>query len=885
MKNLPTLIAIATLAIALSISVDANTVKRSYPNSNGMFGMSMKFPNWFGKKPSSKVASSSDSSAQSSSQSSSSTSSSTDSDTNNKSTSNGALSSSDDGTGSSSSTGSSAAAASSSNTGSGSSAQTSKSGTGSGSGSGSSAASTAAASGASGASGSSGSGSSGSASDSSSTSSSDSSASQGPNSQGNNNGSSSAAAASAAAAAAAAAASSSNTGSGSSAQTSKSGTGSGSGSGSSGTGSSSSSTGSSAASTAAAAAASGASGSSGSASDSSSTSSSDNSASQGPNSQGNNNGSSSSAAAASAAAAASSSNTGSGSSAQTSKSGTGSGSGSGSSGTGSSSSSTGSSASTAAASGCFKIATTRSTSRTSKGQGSFVLYKQGRKEVGYIMELSDTAKAEVTQIVKDLISEFTTTLLPTLQSRSEETNTTQQQPSMANGSLINTSFMPDTTQAAPNPVRRNLFSCGSPPKFSGKQSEAAAWLRKYEQTCVLNGLTGDELLHGVGWCLDGMASDWFWGRIVNQNRTLTWVEFRAEFCSTFINDEEKSRLLNSICTKIQKPDESLSSYVYSMLSMCSEYDPSMEESNLINYMTQVGPQGLQGLFEFTRMPFGLKNAPATAVRTINGILGGLNYVDCFVYFDDIIIFGRTQEEHDYRLRLVLQRLKQHDVKLRRHKCTFSVNEIIYLGHKVNQDGIVPDPSRAASILCIQPPTNIHEMRRFLGLATTYRRFIDGFSRRAFHLNRLLKKNVPYVWTEDQQNAFDDLKQALVSPPVLSPITDEGEIELRTDASNEGLGACLLQKQNDEFKPISFISRTLNPAEKNYGVTEKECLAIVWAIANLRHYLFGRKFTVITDHCGLCCFRSVKDPTVINMKGPARTQVVHVERLKPFTTRS
>ena len=198
-----------------------------------------------------------------------------------------------------------------------------------------------------------------------------------------------------------------------------------------------------------------------------------------------------------------------------------------------------------------------------------------------------------------------------------------------------------------------------------------------------------------------------------------------------------------------------------------------------------------GLYEFTRMPFGLKNAPATAIRTINSILSGLNFIICFVYFDDIIVFARTKEEHKERLRQVLARLTQANFKLRKEKCSFEKQSIEYLGVRITGDGIRLTDTAVKAIHDLRQPTDVHGIRQFLGLCSTYRRFIDGFSRRAAPLNELLKKGKSFDWGPAQQRAFDDLKEAVSSTPTLATIDVDSYLELRTDASEAGLGACLL----------------------------------------------------------------------------------------------
>lgn len=282
----------------------------------------------------------------------------------------------------------------------------------------------------------------------------------------------------------------------------------------------------------------------------------------------------------------------------------------------------------------------------------------------------------------------------------------------------------------------------------------------------------------------------------------------------------------------------------------------------------------QGLFEFTRMPFELKGAPSMAMRAINDVLAGLNLIKCFVYFDDILVFGKSEKEHDDHLNEVLARLIQRNSKWRKEKYSFGLKSVSYLGYDITASGMLPDQRNLAAIQNIKPPMDVAGVRPFLGPCTTYRKFIENFSKKAAPINDSLKKDVPFHWGPEQEESFRILKTSLTEPPVLVPLDDVGELKLRTDTSHFGLGAVLMQKMEDSPHPVCYISRTLSPAGKNYEVTEKECLAIVWAITKLRFYLYGQNFTVVMDHCGLCWFKSVRDPTA----RLARWAV----KLQPFT---
>jgi hypothetical protein len=186
------------------------------------------------------------------------------------------------------------------------------------------------------------------------------------------------------------------------------------------------------------------------------------------------------------------------------------------------------------------------------------------------------------------------------------------------------------------------------------------------------------------------------------------------------------------------------------------------------------------------------------------------------------------------------------------KCKFASNELAFLGHIINKDGIQTDPDKIEKVKKFPQPQNLTQLRGFLGLASYYRRFIKDFSKIANPLNKLLKKNTPYRWTNSQQQAFEHLKNCLVSAPILTYPNWDRPFMLFTDASTFALGAVLSQKDTEGNEHVvAYASRSLLPAEKNYFATELECLAVVWAIEKFHQYLHGSRFTLITDHSALC----------------------------------
>ena len=266
-----------------------------------------------------------------------------------------------------------------------------------------------------------------------------------------------------------------------------------------------------------------------------------------------------------------------------------------------------------------------------------------------------------------------------------------------------------------------------------------------------------------------------------------------------------------------------------------------------------------GHFEFNVMPFGLTNAPATFQRLMECILAGLTSHECLIYLDDIIVFSRSFPEHLTRLRKVLLRLQEAGLTLKPSKCQFAKREVQYLGHIVNAAGVKPNPAKTDAVASYPAPTTVKELRQFLGLANYYRRFVKNYSQIAEPLHQLIRKTSKGLyWTTACQNAFDELKHHLVSPPILTYPDFSQEFILHTDASGIALGAVLCQKPGGNEHVISYWSRQLTKPERNYSTIEREALAAVAAIKEFSPYLYGFPFTLITDHNPLTALKGVKD---------------------------
>ncbi|KAL4172067.1 hypothetical protein KRP22_007241 [Phytophthora ramorum] len=259
----------------------------------------------------------------------------------------------------------------------------------------------------------------------------------------------------------------------------------------------------------------------------------------------------------------------------------------------------------------------------------------------------------------------------------------------------------------------------------------------------------------------------------------------------------------------------------------------------------------RGLYRFVRMPFGLMNAPSTFQRMMNGVLRGLTWTTCLVYLDDIVVYTRGGiERHIVELATVLERLSVAGLTLKLKKCMFATTSMEYLGHELSTQGVRPVERLVKSVSEFPRPNNPVDVKRFVHLAGYYRKFIEAFGSIMAPMTRLLKKDSVWEWTENQEFAFERVKAALTTKPLLVYPNFELPFRLVTDASKIGLGTCLMQDQGRGWQPIAFASKVNSREETNYSITELECLAVVWAVKLFRPYLYGRTFTIITDHSAL-----------------------------------
>lgn len=268
----------------------------------------------------------------------------------------------------------------------------------------------------------------------------------------------------------------------------------------------------------------------------------------------------------------------------------------------------------------------------------------------------------------------------------------------------------------------------------------------------------------------------------------------------------------------------------------------------------------RGLFQFKVMPFGLVNASQTQQRLMD-ILFQAHEARVWAYLDDIVICTSTFEEHLQVLREVMAILKEANLTINIEKCKFARSSLKFLGYIIDRDGLRTDPEKVTAILNYPRPKNLTELKRFIGLASWYRRFVQNFSLIAAPLHNLTKgnKKIKYRWSQEAEEAFLNLKTLLTSAPVMSCPDYNKPFIIQCDASNEGIGAVLCQKSVDSDQPVAYISRKLNDCEKRYTASEKELLSVVYAIEKFRPYIDGVHFTVITDHRALLWLHKMKDP--------------------------
>ena len=254
----------------------------------------------------------------------------------------------------------------------------------------------------------------------------------------------------------------------------------------------------------------------------------------------------------------------------------------------------------------------------------------------------------------------------------------------------------------------------------------------------------------------------------------------------------------------------------------------------------------KGLFKYTRLPFGIAAAPAVFQQTMDTVLQGLPGVVC--YLDDIIVTGKDKAEHLLNLERVLSRIQEYGFRVRKEKCFFMQDSVEYLGHIVDRNGLKVSPKKVKAIDEMPQPTNLTQLRAFLGMVNHYGKFIPKLSEMCSPLNQLLQKSVKWEWTAECKNAMKRIKDTLTSSKALVHYNPSLPLFLAADASSVGIGAVLFHRfQDGTEKAIAHASKTLTPTEKNYSQIEREALALIYGVRKFHQYLWGRDFTLQTDH--------------------------------------
>ena len=283
--------------------------------------------------------------------------------------------------------------------------------------------------------------------------------------------------------------------------------------------------------------------------------------------------------------------------------------------------------------------------------------------------------------------------------------------------------------------------------------------------------------------------------------------------------------------------------IFSKLDMAQAYSQLCLDEESKQYTVINTPKSL---FKYNRLCFGISSAPGIFQRAMEELLRGMPGVSC--YFVDILITASSKEEHDSRLHDVLTRLQDAGLRLRLDKCHIGMPKVTYLGYQIDKEGIHPTKYKVSAIVKAPKPTNLTQLRAYLGVFNFYRRFVHNASTILEPLNRLLRDKVTWTWGKEEDGAFEASKDALLSSDVLVHFDPSKPIVVVADSSAYGIGAVLCHLIDGNERPIYFASRSLTSAERNYSQLEKEALALVYALRQFHYYLWGQSnFKLVTDH--------------------------------------
>jgi len=269
-----------------------------------------------------------------------------------------------------------------------------------------------------------------------------------------------------------------------------------------------------------------------------------------------------------------------------------------------------------------------------------------------------------------------------------------------------------------------------------------------------------------------------------------------------------------------------------------------------------------GLYEFNVMPFGLTNAPSTFQDMMNHVLSDVLDIGVLAYMDDILVYTKTEEEHDRLVKMVLGRLQNNGLAISPEKCVWKAEKVEFLGYVIGRNGISMSQDKVEAVLSLERPTSLKEVQSFLGFANFYRRFIQSYSQVARPLTELTKRKEDgqWSWNPEAEKAFEDLKKQFTTAPILNHFDPSKPVIIETDASDFAIGAVLSQRdEENRLHPIAFHSRKFSPAEINYEIHDKELLAVVDAFKHWRLYCEGaeHQIQVFSDHQNLEYFTTTK----------------------------